>query len=167
MGSTFICSYCGLTCFGNPRVKNQKYCSNKECQQARMRIWKKKQYNTNNSYKEKSLASQKQWRKRYPSDQYQSAYRQAHPDYVLRNRDLQRIRNRRRPSSRSTFMVMSNALLLQPMEGGLYTLTKVKKNLIVNRNALTLQRSTNGTFALIKVKRAKIVNRNALISQYN
>ena len=51
------------------------------------------------------------------------------------------------------------------MEGGLYTLSKVKKNMIVNRNALSLQRSTNGTFALIKVKRAKIVNRNALISQ--
>jgi hypothetical protein len=109
MGSTFICSYCGLTCFGNPRVKSQKYCGKQECQQARVRIWKKKQYNTNNRYKEKSLASQKQWRKRYPSDQYQSAYRPAHPDYVLRNRDLQRIRNRRRHNSRSTFMVMSDS----------------------------------------------------------
>jgi hypothetical protein len=29
-------------------------------------------------------------RKKYPADQYQRDYREAHPKYVMRNRDLQK-----------------------------------------------------------------------------
>lgn len=160
---TFSCQYCGKLVPRNPRIKNQKYCPEKECQQARMRRWKKIQYKENIEYHKRSLAGQKVWRSKYPAYQYQRYYRKAHPEYVMRNRDLQRERNRKRQRDHSTMIVKTHALLLQPREDGVYTLSRVKKNLIVNRNVLTLQPSIDGVYALFKVKREKIVNRNALL----
>jgi hypothetical protein len=130
-----------------------------------MRTWKKGQYMKNRNYQKKSQANQKVWRKKYPSDQYQRDYRKAHPEYVMRNRNLQRERNRKRLKAHSTMIVKTYALLLQPGEHGEYTLSKVKKNMIVNRNALSLQPSIDGAYALFKLKREKIVNRNALLLQ--
>ena len=162
---TFTCQHCGKFVPRNLRIKNQKYCCAKECQQARMRTWKNRQYKNSRKYKNKSLASQKVWRSNYPAYQYQRDYRKTHPEYVMRNRDLQRERNRKRQRDHSTMIVKTHALLLQPREDGVYTLSKVKKNLIVNRNALSLQPSIDGAYALFKVKREKIVNRNALITE--
>jgi hypothetical protein len=165
MISTFTCHYCGKLIPRNPRIKNQKYCSAKECQQARMRIWKNRQYKKNRKYQKKSQANQKVWRRKYPAYQYQRDYRKTHPEYVMRNRDLQRERNRKRQKDHSTMIVKTHALLLQPREDGGYTLSKIKKNMIVNRNALSLQPSIDGAYALFKVKERKIVNRNALMAQ--
>jgi endogenous inhibitor of DNA gyrase (YacG/DUF329 family) len=136
MISTFTCQNCGKVLPRNPRVKHQKYCSEKECQKARMRTWKKEQYNKNKKYKEKSQASQKVWRKKYPADRYQRDYRKAHPEYVKRNRELQRERNKKRQKNHSTMIVKTHAIVLHPREDGAYMLSKVKKNMIVNRNAL-------------------------------
>ena len=83
----------------------------------------------------------------------------------MRNRDLQRERNRKRQNIHSTMIVKTHALLLQPREDGVYTLSKIKKNMIVNRNALSLQPSIDGAYALFKVKEKKIVNRNALMAE--
>jgi hypothetical protein len=129
-----------------------------------MRTWKKGQYMKNRNYQKKSQANQKVWRKKYPSDQYQRDYRKAHPEYVMRNRELQRKRNKIRRKGQSTVIVKTDALLLQPREDGVYTLSKIKKNMIVNRNALSLQPSIDGAYALFKVKEKKIVNRNALMA---
>ena len=162
---TFTCQCCGKLVPRNLRIKNQKYCCAKECQQARMRRWKNIQYKKNCKYQKRSLAGQKVWRSKYPAYQYQRDYRKTHPEYVMRNRDLQRKRNRKRQRDHSTMIVKTHALLLQPREDGVYTLSRVKKNLIVNRNALSLQPSIDGAYALFKVKREKIVNRNALLFQ--
>jgi hypothetical protein len=129
-----------------------------------MRTWKKRQYKKNRKYQKKSHASQKEWRKKYPADRYQRDYREAHPEYVKRNSELQRKRNKKRLKDQSTMIVKTHALLLQPREDGAYTLSKIKKNMIVNRNALTLQPGIDGAYALFKVKEKKIVNRNALMS---
>ena len=127
MISTFICLHCGCICRCNTRVKNQKYCSGKECQQARMRTWKKRQYKKNRKYQKKSQVSQQVWRKKYPADQYQRDYREAHPEYVMRNRELQRKRNKKRQKDQAPMIVKTYALLLQPREDGVYTLSKIKK----------------------------------------
>ena len=82
MFSTLICQHCGRRCRCNPRVKNQEYCSRKECQQARKREWEKKKYRTNKKYREARLKSQKTWRKNYPHKEYQKEYRSRCPDYV-------------------------------------------------------------------------------------
>jgi len=128
-----------------------------------MRTWKSRQYKNSTKYKNKSLASQKVWRSKYPAYKYQREYRKTHPEYVMRNRDLQRERNRKRQINHSTVIVNTDSLLLQPREDGVYTLSRIKKNMIVNRNALTLQPSRDGAYALFKIKGRKIVNRNTLM----
>jgi len=165
MISKITCLHCGKEVPRNPRLKNQKYCPAKECQRARMRTWKNKQYKKNIKYHERSLSLQKVWRSKYPADRYQRDYRKTHSEYVMRNRDLQRERNKKRQKDHSTMIVKTHALLLQPREGGVYTLSKIKKNMIVNRNALSLQPSRDGAYALLKVKGRKIVNRNALVAE--
>ena len=162
---TITCLHCGKEVPRNPRLKNQKYCCEKECQRARMRTWKNRQYKKKSKYQKKSLVSQKVWRKKYQASQYQRDYREAHPEYVMRNREQQKERNKKRQKYHSTMIVKTYALLLQPREDGLYTLSKVKKNMIVNRNALSLQPSRDGSYALFKLKERKIVNRNALMAE--
>lgn len=163
MIGTFICRHCGNSVRRNPRLKGkQQYCAAKECQKARRRQWKRRQYRESKTYRQKSRESQEIWRKTYPSDQYQKQYRERHPDYVVRNRELQKVRNKRRSSAPVTMIVKKDALVLQPRGDGAYFLSKVKKNVIVNRNALSLQPSTGLTYVLFKVKKQKIVNRNAL-----
>ena len=147
---TITCRHCCKSVQCNPRVKNQKYCCAKECQQARMRTWKNWQYRKNSKYHKISLASQKVWRSKYPAYKYQQEYRKTHPEYVIRNRDLQRERNKKRQKDHSTIIVNTDSLLFQPMENGVYTLSRIKKNMIVNRNALSLQPSIDGAYALFQ-----------------
>lgn len=163
MIETFCCRHCGNVVPRNPRLKiKQKYCSEKDCQKVRMRSWKRRQYARDRAYREKSREQQRTWRKSYPADQYQKKYRDSHPGYVARNRELQRERNKKRRATPVSMIVKTNALVLQPQGDGAYLLSKVKKNIIVNRNALSLQPSTGLAYALIKVKKQKIVNSNAL-----
>lgn len=165
MISKITCLNCGREFSRNSHVKKQKYCCAKECQQARMRNWKNIQYKKDSKYHKRSLASQKVWRGKYPAHKYQREYRETHPEYVIRNRYLQRERNKKRKKNHSTIIVKTHALLLQPGEDGLYTLSRIKKNMIVNRNALSLQPSIDGTYALFRVQSKKIVNRNALVAE--
>lgn len=164
MPRTFTCLCCGGVTSQNPRIKTkQRFCSQKECQQYRMRTWKKSKYKESKKYRKKTKAHQKKWRKSYPADHYQRKYREAHPEYVNRNREQQGQRNKTRKTEPIPLIVKTDALLLQPREDGAYMLSKIKKKLIVNRNALSLQPSVDGTYMLFKVKGKKIVNRNALM----
>jgi len=165
MISKITCLHCGKEVPRTPRLKNQKYCCAKDCQQARMRTWKNRQYKKKSNYHKKSLASQKVWRSKYPAYQYQREYRETHPEYVKRNRDQQKERNKNRQKDHSTMIVKTHSLLFQPREDGVYTLSRIKKNMIVNRNALSLQSSIDGAYALFNVKSKKIVNRNTLVAQ--
>jgi hypothetical protein len=124
---TITCLHCFKPVPCNSGIKNQKYCCGKECQQARMRTWKKRQYKKNRKYQKKSQSSQKVWRKKYPVDQYQRDYRETHLEYLIRNREQQRKRNKERRKDQSTMIVKTHALLLQPREDGAYTLSKIKK----------------------------------------
>jgi hypothetical protein len=129
-----------------------------------MRAWKKEQYKKNKKYKKRSHDAQEVWRKKYPAYTYQNDYRKSHPDYVKRNREMQRERNKKRKTERTSMIVKTDALVLQPRGDGAYLLSRVKKNMIVNRNELSLQPSVDGGYALFKLKKQKIVNRNALMA---
>lgn len=144
MISTFTCLHCGQEVPRNPRLKQgQKYCSRKECQRARMRSWKKERYENSNSYRQKCLDSQKRWRKKRPGHQYQREYRKEHPEYVIRNRELQRKRNEKRQQTRpidiTKKIVNRNTLTGYPREAGVYALMPVKGGKIVNRNTLMVR----------------------------
>jgi molecular chaperone GrpE (heat shock protein) len=97
----FICLHCGKEVPRNHHIKRgQKYCSAKECQRSRKREWDKDRYNSDEPYKYRRLSSQKIWRKKRPSHEYQKNYRKMHPEYVNRNRELQRNRNKKRKKSK-------------------------------------------------------------------
>jgi len=143
MFSNFICHHCGKSVPPNPRIKNQKYCSSKECQRARIRSWKKEQYRNNRFYRQKHLESQKVWRKKRPVHQYQREYREKHPEYVKRNRELQRKRTEKRQKSQQIVpllkIVNGNAIFTQPSDDGTYALMQVNEGKIVNGNAIMVR----------------------------
>jgi hypothetical protein len=140
MSRTFTCQHCGKLSRFNPRLKGkQKYCSYKECQNARINDWKKRQHASNPDYRAKNNDKLKVWRKSYPADQYQKKYRAEHPEYRDRNRELQRVRNKRRITSIVSTTIKPSSLILQLQDDGDYVLSRVKKNMIVKRNALSLE----------------------------
>jgi hypothetical protein len=77
----------------NPRVKNQLYCGEKDCQRARRRKWQKEKLATDPDYKADQADRQREWRQLHPG--YYKEYRQAHPANRQRNSLLQRYRNAR------------------------------------------------------------------------
>jgi hypothetical protein len=140
---TITCLHCGREVPHNPHIKRgQNYCCAKECQRVRKRVWDKKRYNSDRTYKYKRLSSQKIWRKKRPSHEYQKNYRNMHPEYVNRNRELQRNRNKK-------------------------CKTPVQKdlgNMIVNTDALSTHPLIDGTYALMQLtKGGKIVNTDTLM----
>src|SRR5699024_9291148 len=99
----------------NFRLKGkQKYCPATECQKARRRQWKRCQYRESKTYRQKSRESQKSGARRNLPIKYQKQYRERHPAYVVRNRELQKVRNKKRSAAPVTMIVKTNALVLHP-----------------------------------------------------
>lgn len=140
MISTFICHHCGRTCRCNPRVKDQKYCSAKACQQARKNTWGKTEYQTNETHRQKRLMSQKRCYKARKGDVYMQKYREDHIGYKERNRELQKIRNLKNRKEPLAKIVNTDALSLQPSIDGVYALMQVTtEGKIVNTDAFMVQ----------------------------
>lgn len=78
----------------NPRVKNQRYCNREECQRVRRRLWQREKMRSDPDYRANQQDCQKRWRKQNPD--YWRQYRMEHPQYVERNRLLQRKRDKKR-----------------------------------------------------------------------
>jgi hypothetical protein len=88
------CACCGKPFRPNPRVKQQRYCSRKTCQQARRRRWQKRKLATDEDYRRNQADAQRRWRRRNPG--YWRSYRLDHPEYTHCNRERQRERNMQR-----------------------------------------------------------------------
>jgi hypothetical protein len=84
------CAHCGCLFDPNPRVKNQGYCGNKECQRARKRLWQKAKLANDPDYRANQRDCQKAWREKNPD--YWREYRQRNPRSTERNRNRQRER---------------------------------------------------------------------------
>jgi hypothetical protein len=67
-------------------------------------------------YRSRQLECQRTWRKKRPLDQYQKQYRQDHPDYVRKNRELQRIRNRNRSKPAHDQKIVKMDTLKEPTD---------------------------------------------------
>lgn len=97
MTMTFLCKNCGKEKPVNTRLKgDQEYCGDDDCQRARKREWQKNKMRTDTQYKDRQTQCLKKWRKKRSLDKYQHDYREKHPEYVLRNRELQWERNKKR-----------------------------------------------------------------------
>ena len=51
MNSVIPCTHCGRLFAPDPRVKNQRYCGEKDCQRVRKRKWQKEKLATDDDYK--------------------------------------------------------------------------------------------------------------------
>lgn len=86
------CAQCGN--FFIPRNSKQATCSADPCQQARKTAWHRSRLKTDPEYKEGQRLSQQKWQLNNPH--YWREYRANNPQKADRNKDLQRVRNRRR-----------------------------------------------------------------------
>ena len=138
MPRTFTCHHCGKNVPPNPRIKNQKYCFSLTCQNARKRLFERR---TCSSSKCKLLQQNRnmRWRVSYPAHEYQKRYRETHPEYVKRNRELQHQRNKKRQKEQGSVIVKTDALLLQLLRDGVYTGFKIRNGKIVKTDTLLLQ----------------------------
>ena len=93
MSTEIRCVHCGRLFPRNPRVKNQRYGNEKDCQSARKRNWQKEKLATDPDYRDNQRACQIDWHKRNPD--FYKEYRRKHPDYRRRNTLLQRCRKAR------------------------------------------------------------------------
>ena len=91
---TFRCACCKRIRPRNPRVKNQKYCGAKSCQQVRKNKWQREKMQNDPDYMADKREMQRSWRKRNPD--YWRRYRDRNPGYCKRNRYLQRERDKTR-----------------------------------------------------------------------
>ncbi len=141
MRHTFICLHCGGIFRCNPCLKKpQKYCSAKQCQQARRSTRKKERYNKDPVYRKKNLEDQKARRKRLRSDQYMQKYRESHHNYVRRNCELQKERNKNRHNAQVPMIVNGTSLLTQPSDDVVYAIFKIKQDeMIVNGTSFMAQ----------------------------
>lgn len=136
---TSICQNCNCSYQRNPRVKNQKYCSSRSCQNARRNLTNTTRTRKNPGSRLLQQARNKRWRDAYPAHEYQKKYREDHPDYVQRNRELQKERNKKRQKYPGPMIVKTYALSPQPLRDGVYTGFEVKSGKIVKAYALTAQ----------------------------
>ena len=88
------CSCCGCYFHPDPRVKNQRFCGKRKCQQARKNKWQRQKIVDDPEYRADKDDSQRSWLDRTPD--YWKQYRLNNPDYTERNRQLQRERDSKR-----------------------------------------------------------------------
>ena len=111
---TFRCACCKYIRPRNPRVKNQKYCGAKSCQQARKNKWQRKKLQTDPDYRTDKREIQQSWRAR--NSDYWKQYRDKNPDYCERNCRLQRERDKKRcpdsviPASDAEYLAKTDTL---------------------------------------------------------
>jgi len=84
---TFRCACCRRICPRNTRVKNQRYCGSKRCQQARKTKWEREKLQADPYYRINKKECQERWKQNNPD--YWQRYRQTHPEYRERNRRMQ------------------------------------------------------------------------------
>ena len=83
--------HCRRILDADPRVRNQRYCGDKDCQRVRRRKWQKVKLAADPDYKANQRNCQREWHQRHPG--YYRKYRRDHPAYCERNTLSQEYRN--------------------------------------------------------------------------
>ena len=86
-----ICIYCKSSFRPHVKVPRQKVCSKQSCQKARRKEWQRSKMQNDDDYKKNQAFARKIWATR--NSEYWRNYRSTHPEYVERNRRLQKRRN--------------------------------------------------------------------------
>jgi hypothetical protein len=134
------CAACKKYFKPNVRVKGQRFCSQKSCQEERRRREQKKRRRRDPDYRENERRAQERRRQKNP--QYSRSYRQQHPEYVKRNRLQQRERDKKR-CGRGTvtggLLATEAASTNSSVRSGVYVLRSVAGGLLATEAALTVK----------------------------
>lgn len=131
-----ICIHCGKTFSPNPKVKNQRYCSDERCQRARRTMWQREKMAKDPDYRDNQRRCQKEWLSAHPG--YWRDYRAKHPEYVKRNRLLQTRRNAKRSKDGLVKMIAKMDSLIS-RKGRLFRLIPQGGNLIAKMDSLIVK----------------------------
>ncbi len=126
------CANCKQVFVPNPRVKHQEYCGRQICQKARKAKWQRQKMALDSDYRLNQKDAQDQWQER--NTDYWDKYRQSHPEYCERNRQLQKLRDAKRRAQRLAKMDALNQL--KPVNPGTYYLIPLGPDL-AKMDALT------------------------------
>ena len=136
----YICIHCGKIFQPNPRVKNQRYCNEKNCQRARRASWQRQKMAADPDYRENKERCQRQWHESRPG--YYKEYRNKHPEYTQRNNALQQIRNLKRRNDKQGKMIAKLDSLIKPyysLRGAMFRLMPQPGLLIAKLDSLTVK----------------------------
>jgi hypothetical protein len=86
------CTCCGRRLEWRPQNPRQRYCRRAICQNERRRRWRKAKLKADLDYRNNQRDSQRSWLEKHPN--YWVDWRSRHPEYVARNRELQKARDR-------------------------------------------------------------------------
>ena len=136
------CAACGCLFVPRSNVPHQRYCSKRACQCTRRRRWQRDKLKNDADYRANQAAARLRWRERHPD--YWRGYRQRHPDATERNREQQRVRNRRRPvagAGRSSPVIakMAEYSVEKPVFSGTYRMLPVAVPGIAKMDAYTVE----------------------------
>ena len=119
------CQHCGgyLVKYRNP---NQHYCHKSDCQRQRKNLWRRNKLSTDSDYKSNQNAANRRWRQSHKT--YWQNYRTKHPDYVMRNREKQRMRDQK---NKASHLVKSDASTSKNIitSGSYYLISATEPNL--------------------------------------
>jgi hypothetical protein len=110
----------------DPRVKNHRYCGRKECRRLRKRRWQSEKMKTDPDYRKNQQESHQCWMEQ--NRDYYQRYRAKNPQYVTRNRLLQKLRDQKRRDRRH-LAKMDESNPLYPVKPGYYHLIPAKGDL--------------------------------------
>ena len=146
---TFTCHHCGKLVPRNPRIKKQKFCSSRTCQNTRRNTITKARAIKSSACRCLRQARNKRWRVNYPAHEYQKEYRKKHPEYVICNREGQKERNKKRKPEHSSMIVKTYALSPQPLQDGFYRGFEIKSRKIVKTYALPTQMQVQSAIQVV------------------
>ncbi|GAC1315587.1 MAG: hypothetical protein NVSMB28_00340 [Collimonas sp.] len=129
------CAACGEMFQPRPQALQQCYCSEKECQRARRRRWQRDKLKLDPDYQDNQARAQQAWSNR--NSNYWREYREAHPEYVERNRTQQRERNPRPEPAEIAKMDASIPTI--PLPSGIYRLSLVAPDGIAKMDVWTVE----------------------------
>jgi hypothetical protein len=119
----------------NPQVPKQRYCSAPKCQQERRRHKQRAKRKKDPDYKDNQSRAQQAWSKR--NTDYWREYRRTHPEYLERNRHLQRERSDKRKMKLIAKMGVSEPE--SPVPSGIYRLVPMAVTGIAKMDVWTLE----------------------------
>ena len=89
-----LCLNCYKFFSPSPRHKSQSYCMKPPCRRAKKAAWKRTKMKTDPKFRQDQRLSNQKWAQNNPG--YWTRYRKRHPEKAVKNRILQRVRNKRR-----------------------------------------------------------------------